>query len=517
MRKHKCLMVIIIAAVVVHCYAITRLPYGLHVDEIGMAYDAWCLANYGVDRWLQSWPVYLNNYGLGQSALYAYLCVPLMKLFGANVVTIRMPAIVFSLMTLIFGLKIVSKLWKDERALVTFSILYLISPYFLMAGRFGLDCNLMLGMSTAFFYFFMKAIDSQRYCDFVIAGIVCGLILYTYALSYLLVPLFLLAALIYLLGFRKINFRQIIVLGIPIFLLALPLMLVQYVNITGQEAMHIGLFTITRLDSYRGGEFYWPRWFNFVRALKSIFLDDGLEYNTLAQYGTMYKISIPFCILGFAITLYRVVRDAWRKQWNPEVLFIVWCGAELLLGSMLMGNGPNANKLNGIFFVLLYFVMIGLLQILDWRVLWKRIASIVVASIYVVCSVSFFRYYFVTQAVEEKVNYLFYPMITDAVDYIESEEELEDKTVYIVNGIMPYVDFLLSTKTSPYDFDMETNKVSGYENYVFGYSDGVDEDACYIFLKPTEKDENSETKTLEELLDEAGFQTVEFEGYYLMY
>lgn len=48
-------------------FAITRLwriltiPSGFHLDEAGMAYDAWCLSQYGVDRYLKSFPVYLST------------------------------------------------------------------------------------------------------------------------------------------------------------------------------------------------------------------------------------------------------------------------------------------------------------------------------------------------------------------------------------------------------------------------------------------------------------------------
>lgn len=83
-----------------------ELPAEYHIDEAGMAYDAWCLSQYGVDRYLKSWPVYLINFGGGQSSLYAFLCAFLFKIFGWHTFLIRMPAVLFSLLTLIFGVKL---------------------------------------------------------------------------------------------------------------------------------------------------------------------------------------------------------------------------------------------------------------------------------------------------------------------------------------------------------------------------------------------------------------------------
>ena len=78
------------AAGIALLFAVTRLwmladiPRGLHVDEAGMAYDAYCLANFGTDRYLKHFPVYLINYGDGQSAMYAYLAAICVKLMGAG-------------------------------------------------------------------------------------------------------------------------------------------------------------------------------------------------------------------------------------------------------------------------------------------------------------------------------------------------------------------------------------------------------------------------------------------------
>ena len=75
MRKagaEKCGLTIVVTGAVFAVFIITRLwrlmdiPFGLHTDETSMAYSAWCLSQYGVDRHLNSMPVYLLNFGGGQ-------------------------------------------------------------------------------------------------------------------------------------------------------------------------------------------------------------------------------------------------------------------------------------------------------------------------------------------------------------------------------------------------------------------------------------------------------------------
>ena len=66
-------------------------------------HDAYCIANYGTDRYGNSNPVYMINYGGGQSALYTYLAAILIKVFGYSLTVIRIPALVFSIIYLIFA------------------------------------------------------------------------------------------------------------------------------------------------------------------------------------------------------------------------------------------------------------------------------------------------------------------------------------------------------------------------------------------------------------------------------
>ena len=82
-------------------YKIEELLNGLHVDEVGMGYDAFCIANYGVDRYLHHFPVYMINFGGGQSALYTYLAAIIVKILGLNTLAIRLPGVILSFISIL--------------------------------------------------------------------------------------------------------------------------------------------------------------------------------------------------------------------------------------------------------------------------------------------------------------------------------------------------------------------------------------------------------------------------------
>ena len=136
---------ILIIAIFTRIYKVTSIPYGIHVDEAGMAYDAYSLANYGTDRFLNKFPVYLINFGGGQSALYAYLASFFIKILGFNMLAIRLPAVLLGIVAIVLCYFMAKKEIGENFAII-FMALITICPWHIMASRWGLDCNLLAPM-----------------------------------------------------------------------------------------------------------------------------------------------------------------------------------------------------------------------------------------------------------------------------------------------------------------------------------------------------------------------------------
>lgn len=180
---------ILIILIFTSTYKLGKVPYGLHVDEAGMAYDALSLANFKVDRFLNKYPVYLINFGGGQSAMYAYLSMILIKIFGYSNIIIRIPSVITRILLSISAFYII----KDEKNKIKniiFLLLLTISPYFIMQSRWGLDCNLLVGFLTISIFILYKALKKDNIYMLFLSGMFFGLSLYTYALSYLIIYIY---------------------------------------------------------------------------------------------------------------------------------------------------------------------------------------------------------------------------------------------------------------------------------------------------------------------------------------
>ena len=402
------LYVAMLVVIFLRCIKFGSIPAGYHLDELGSAVDAWYIAYYGIDRYGISYPVYFINYGMGQSPMFTYFCAASIYLFGVNEIAVRLPMLFSAIMIIFFGVKLIELIWQDRLiktvyAQILFVITYGISPYCFMASRFGLDCNLMFGAATVFLYFFISALISRNNIKFFISGIFAGIVLYSYAVSYVVMPLFLIMTLIYLIRLQKINLREVFCFAIPLIIIAIPLLLVQYINLFSEDLiMKLGPFSVTKMFVYRSGELTLsniPQ--NVYLVFKSALAYDWIDYNTVKKFWNFYHVSIIFAVFGMIECIRQFFKDLHYKNFSGESIIFLWFLAMLMLGAMLgkhdEGNiNPNANKINGIFISMVIFIVYGIAKSYSLLITakLKKIFTVSMTLIYFVYSVLFFNYYF---------------------------------------------------------------------------------------------------------------------------
>lgn len=496
------------AAGIALLFAVTRLwmladiPRGLHVDEAGMAYDAYCLANFGTDRYLKHFPVYLINYGDGQSAMYAYLAAICVKLMGFSVFAVRLPGVIVNGIAVLFGSLLVKEAY-GRRAALTAAGLLTVCPYFIMASRFGLDCNLFLGFFTLSVYWLWKAVKVRRCRLFAAAGCFFGLTLYTYSLSWITLPVFLLFVLICLIRSRSIIWKQFWAFCIPLGLLASPLLLFLAVNMLGRGEISTPFFTIPKLFAYRGAEISLANLKNGLQMLKSILFFGPLEYNAFPEFGTLYYISVPLVIAGACLcgrSALRAVRD--RKITIDTFVFIMFFS--VLCCGLVTADARVVNKSNAVFFSLVFFIVLSL------RWLYRRYRkSIAAAGIcYLVFFVCFSGYYYFRYPADRYPQEYFNDTVMKVVAHVS--EEYPDRTVYLDTGGVMQADIylLLQNQTSPYVFmrEAESGQPRNYDGYCTFFPEETDRSGVYII--------NTNEEMADKLVDN-GFTEEEYCGYRL--
>ena len=478
--------VILLVAIFIRIYKLEEIPHGIHVDEAGMAYDAYCLANYGTDRYLNHLPVYLINFGGGQSALYAYLASILIKIFGFSIFIIRMPAVILGIIAIILSYFMIKDKLGEKLGL-TFMALIAICPWHIMASRWGLDCNLLAPMSIISLFLLTKAKTTWGY---IITGISFGITLYTYALSYIIIPIFLAMSLIYMLYTKQIKFKNIIIMGIPIAILATPLILMLLVN-NGYIGEIKGFITIPELWSYRGAEISFSHIIENLTFFVTMFTNDFLVYNSIPEFGTIYLFASILAIFGFTIEVDKLLKSIKNKEFKIESLILFLFIS--VIGCMLIIEEPNINKGNALFIPMLFFVAVTVKYIYkNYKILFW-----IIVVLYAISFGAFINFYFNIYPQKYEYQPFFESDLIDAVQYVNQNEELSDKNVYInTSSSQPYIYTLINDRISPYEFNESLHKQSGdglsYGKYYFANT-YINDDAVYVV-----KDNDDLIRTLEE-------------------
>lgn len=282
-------------------------PNGINVDEAMGGYDAWCIANYGVDSHLAQLPIYLRSWGCGQSAFYAYLAVPFIKLFGLSPEVYRLPMALIGCLSILFFYWVLRKTQKETLLVFCLSAFFAINPWHIFKSRIGLDCNifpdiLLWAICFIILAYYSTNIKKQIFYN-IIGFCVLAMSAYSYGVSWFMLPFLYVFLFIYLLKMKKITQKACVVSLIISFLIVLPLLLFSYLLITGGEQFQIGPITITTLLGTRVDEASILNFSVITNAkfwFKVLVLGvDIFPFNTIYPFGYFYNfLSLPFLFAG---------------------------------------------------------------------------------------------------------------------------------------------------------------------------------------------------------------------------
>ena len=491
------LIIIMLIGIVTRIIGLGKIPIGINVDEAGTMYDAYTIANYGTDRFGNTYPVYMINYGGGQSALYTYLSALLIKICGFSLTVIRLPALIFSILYMIFGF-LLTKDFKNKKLAILVEFLIVICPWHFMQSRWALDCNLLSSMLLMSIYMLTRAVKLKSKKRHFLAGIFFGITLYTYALSYIIILILLLILLVYMLYAKKIKILDIIVFGIPLGLLAIPLILSIFVNYGIIEEIKLPFMSILKMWVFRSGEVNLNNILhNIVILFKSMFAFDYNDYNSFPIFGTLYYISIPFALFGFIDSVKNIKKDIKEKNLSLDIImlanFLSVCVCNILVES-------GINRINAIYISLIYYTAIGIMYVSENR---DKIFKFIIA-IYIIFYIAFLAYYFGVYG-KENTNLSFNNDAVEVVKYIEGNEKFDGKIInFRVRAIQPYIYTLIGNETSPQEFMntivIQSGGVRAYERYVF-YNNSIDDNMIYV----VDNDENTKN-----ILIENGFKVEKY-------
>ena len=200
-------------------YGLENSPASLGFDEAGLGYNAYSLSKTGRDEWGYRLPLSLRSFNDYKPALYSYLAVPFVRIFGLSQASTRMPSAFWGTVSALFTLLILKQLTKSKGLSVIIAALFVsLSPWRLHFSRVALETNI----SSSFFVILVWCLINRHKNRLFRLGVVLfGLLsIYSYHSARLAVPILIVLVAIDL---KKRVFSDallvlsILVLSLPIF------------------------------------------------------------------------------------------------------------------------------------------------------------------------------------------------------------------------------------------------------------------------------------------------------------
>lgn len=285
---------VLVVGFVARLVALGEYPAGFNQDEASAAYDAYSILKTGYDRNGQFLPVHLIAWGSGQNALYSYLSMPFLAVFGLDVWAFRLPMALIGCLSLFAFWRLLLAMTDRKTALAGLALLA-ICPWHILKSRWALESNLFPDLLLFGVLFLVIGLQHDRLPPFLAGCGVLGLSSYAYGTAYLFLPVFVLPLLLFLVAKKRLSFRRACAgLGV-LAVVALPMMLFVLVNTFGLQAIRLPFMTIPRLPANRmtamasvfSPEFLRDSIGNFAEASKiAVVQTDGLIWNAMDGFGS---------------------------------------------------------------------------------------------------------------------------------------------------------------------------------------------------------------------------------------
>lgn len=512
-RYPAAILLLFLVAVFLRIYRLEELPDVLHIDEAGLGYNAWCLAHYGTDRYLNVRPFYPQNFYGGQSPLYTYSLALFIKTIGRGNLSLwilKLPAILAGLLLFFVGTGSIRLLFQDKKWCITTAFLLAVCPYYIMSSRFALDCNLMLCCSSIALFFLLRFTQTDRLADLMASGIFFGITLYSYALSYFWIPIFLVSITLYLLFTKKISFHRVLIYAACVCITAIPVILFACSLLFRWEPIHFLGLTISPIASDRMSDVGITSFReNIIDIIKITLTCGSYRLDAVPKFYTLYPVSIPFIILGFGGAVYDFLLSFRKRIFHDSSIYLLF----FLSGLITIGFSGSGYvyRANSFFLCYLVFLIKGISLVYRFLSSYRTVFAVLLAGSYFLWGISFCSFYFRVYTMTDVCpNYLYSISFKECIDDANAVLDYSDLYVDLV-GMKDF--FYFYYPASPYDTQDGETFTDGIHTYHFltDYSTEIAPSSVYVVYK-----QNNDFMLK---LRESGlsWQVMEYPYYYVIY
>lgn len=450
------ILFILLFALILRFWQIDRLP-SLNPDEAALGYNAYSLIETGKDEHGISWPLHFKSFGDFKPGGYVYLAIPFVKVLGLTPLAVRLPNLIFSVLTIYVLYKLVLLLTLDFRLSLFSSFVLSISPWHLQFSRGAWESSTALFFILLGIYFFYKFIASPKsiYRYLFLLPFIASL--YIYHSARLISPLIVLV--LFLLNFKLLisSSKKLIIPCFLALIFTIPVFL-SFLNSGGTTRLGgVGLMADTgplsraeELLNHHGNVklinramhnrrvLYALSWMDKYTShfnLNFLFINgDEVPRSKNPDMGQMYLIELPFLFLG----LYSLLKSQSSKALKNLVIIFLLISP---LASSLTFQAPSALRALPMVIPLSILVALGLSEVKN------KILIIFIFFSYLVSGIYYLDSYYIHAP--RRYSFAWNRGFSEIIPFIESQKN-NYQNIYLTDKYdQPYILYLFYSKYDP--------------------------------------------------------------------
>ena len=173
------LLVITVVAFLLRFYKIAQFP-SFHGDEVDFANNAWSILQTGRDQDGNFWPIATTSIGDLRPAVYMYLSMISIAIFGFNEFATRLPAVIFGSLTTIPMYLLARDLLKDKKIALISILLLAVSFWHITLSREASEKTVALFFVILGIWLLYRYLTNKKLINIFVAFVALFISTHTY-------------------------------------------------------------------------------------------------------------------------------------------------------------------------------------------------------------------------------------------------------------------------------------------------------------------------------------------------
>lgn len=461
------LLIIVLLGGVIRFINLGGLPAGFHGDEAAYGYNAYSILKTGTDEYGKRFPLILKSFEDYKPALYAYLDIPFIAIFGLNETATRLPSALFGTLTILYIYIFMKRYFKsNEFIALTSSFLLAITPWHIILSRTTSEVIVSL-------FFLLLMMDSlvrisEKYnWKWFAAAVISGILAfssYTASRFYVLI----IAVIFVLFSIQKLKKKIIVsnpLIGFLIIILILELIynVFSYNNRFNQVSIFSNPATTLKIEEQIREDQFTPviitrlfhnKVINYAKTISANYLQyfslDFLALNgvlpmrqKVVDTGLYYFWELIFLLIGIIFII--------KKQKRNELLLLAAWLLLLIPCAITRDDVPNVYRALVTIPFMIGITSVGLYEVWIWLIKLRKqlaiICGVLIISIFCVYEAGYFFHQYIIHNEKHQPWYRDFAMkgLVNAVNRYSSDFS----SVIVTKTKASYIHFLFYDKTDP--------------------------------------------------------------------